>query len=26
VPGPLSSRFEYNVDAFIRWYLQQMQG
>lgn len=26
VPGPLSSRFEYNVDAFIRWYLQQMRG
>lgn len=26
VPGPLSSRFEYNVDAFIRWYLDQMRG
>ena len=26
VPGPLSSRFEYNVDAFIRWYLGQMRG
>ncbi len=26
VPGPLSPRFEYNVDAFIRWYLGQMRG
>jgi len=26
VPGPLSSRFEYNVDAFIRWYLGQMRA
>ena len=26
VPGPLSSRFEYNVDAFIRWYLGQMSA
>jgi glycine betaine catabolism A len=25
-PGPLSTRKEYNVDAFIRWYLQQMRG
>ena len=25
-PGPLSQRKEYNVDAFIRWYLQQMRG
>jgi Rieske 2Fe-2S family protein len=25
VPGPLSQRKEYNVDAFIRWYLKQMQ-
>lgn len=25
VPGPLSTRFEYNVDAFIRWYLAQMK-
>lgn len=25
VPGPLSTRFEYNVDAFIRWYLAQMR-
>jgi len=24
-PGPLSQRKEYNVDAFIRWYLQQMR-
>jgi Rieske 2Fe-2S family protein len=24
-PGPLSHRKEYNVDAFIRWYLQQMR-
>jgi Rieske 2Fe-2S family protein len=23
-PGPLSQRFEYNVDAFIRWYQAQM--
>jgi glycine betaine monooxygenase A len=23
-PGPLSQHKEYNVDAFIRWYLQQM--
>jgi glycine betaine catabolism A len=26
VPGPLSQRFEYNVDAFIRWYLGQMRA
>lgn len=25
-PGPLSSRTEYNLDAFIRWYLGQMQA
>jgi glycine betaine catabolism A len=25
-PGPLSTRKEYNVDAFIRWYLQQMRA
>ena len=25
-PGPLSQRFEYNLDAFIRWYLQTMRG
>jgi len=25
-PGPLSQRKEYNVDAFIRWYLLQMRG
>jgi len=25
-PGPLSERKEYNVDAFIRWYLQQMRA
>jgi Rieske 2Fe-2S family protein len=24
-PGPLSQRKEYNVDAFIRWYLKAMQ-
>jgi Rieske 2Fe-2S family protein len=24
-PGPLSQRKEYNVDAFIRWYLQRMR-
>jgi Rieske 2Fe-2S family protein len=24
-PGPLSQGKEYNVDAFIRWYLQQMR-
>jgi len=26
VPGPLSQRMEYNVDAFIRWYLGQMRA
>jgi Rieske 2Fe-2S family protein len=26
VPGPLSERKEYNVDAFIRWYLKQMKS
>jgi Rieske 2Fe-2S family protein len=26
VPGPLSREKEYNVDAFIRWYLQQMRS
>ena len=25
-PGPLSQRLEYNVDAFIRWCLQQMRA
>jgi Rieske 2Fe-2S family protein len=25
-PGPLSQRKEYNVDAFIRWYLKQVLG
>jgi hypothetical protein len=25
-PGPLSTRKEYNVDAFIRWNLQEMRG
>ena len=25
-PGPLSQRKEYNVDAFIRWYLNQMRA
>ena len=25
-PGPLSQRKEYNVDAFIRWYLKAMHG
>ena len=25
-PGPLSQRKEYNVDAFIRWYLKQMRA
>jgi glycine betaine catabolism A len=25
-PGPLSTRKEYNVDAFIRWYLREMRG
>ncbi len=24
-PGPLSQRLEYNVDAFIRWYLGQLR-
>ena len=24
-PGPLSQRKEYNVDAFIRWYLKSMR-
>ena len=24
-PGPLSQRLEYNLDAFIRWYLQMMR-
>jgi Rieske 2Fe-2S family protein len=26
IPGPLSQRFEYNVDAFIRWYQGQMRA
>ena len=26
VPGPLSQRNEYNVDAFIRWYLKQVRA
>jgi Rieske 2Fe-2S family protein len=25
-PGPLSQRKEFNVDAFIRWYLKAMNG
>ena len=25
-PGPLSEQKEYNVDAFIRWYLKQMRA
>jgi Rieske 2Fe-2S family protein len=25
-PGPLSQRKEYNVDAYIRWYLQQVRA
>ena len=25
-PGPLSQRKEYNVDAFIRWYLKAMRA
>jgi Rieske 2Fe-2S family protein len=25
-PGPLSQRYEYNVDAFIRWYQQRMRS
>ena len=25
-PGPLSQRKEYNVDAFIRWYLKEMHA
>jgi len=25
-PGPLSQRKEYNVDAFIRWYVKTMRG
>ena len=25
-PGPLSQRKEYNVDAFIRWYLKEMRA
>ena len=25
-PGPLSQRHEYNLDAFIRWYLAQMRA
>ena len=25
-PGPLSQRKEYNVDAYIRWYLKQMRA
>jgi Rieske 2Fe-2S family protein len=24
-PGPLSQRLEYNVDAFIRWYIGQLR-
>ena len=24
-PGPLSQRKEYNVDAYIRWYLKAMR-
>jgi Rieske 2Fe-2S family protein len=26
VPGPYSTYKEYNVDAFVRWYLNQLQG
>jgi Rieske 2Fe-2S family protein len=26
VPGPFSTYKEYNVDAFVRWYLQQLQS
>jgi glycine betaine catabolism A len=26
VPGPYSKYKEYNVDAFVRWYLNQLQG
>ena len=26
VPGPFSTYKEYNVDAFVRWYLQQLQN
>ena len=25
-PGPYSTHKEYNVDAFVRWYLKQLQG
>jgi Rieske 2Fe-2S family protein len=25
-PGPLSQRKEYNVDAFIRWYMNELRG
>jgi glycine betaine catabolism A len=25
-PGPLSQRLEYNVDAFIRWYIGQLRA
>ena len=25
-PGPLSQRLEYNLDAFIRWYIAQMRS
>lgn len=25
-PGPLSQRKEYNVDAFIRWYVNELRG
>jgi Rieske 2Fe-2S family protein len=26
VPGPFSTHKEYNVDGFVRWYLQQLSG
>jgi phenylpropionate dioxygenase-like ring-hydroxylating dioxygenase large terminal subunit len=25
-PGPLSQRKEYNVDAFIRWYMSELRA
>jgi Rieske 2Fe-2S family protein len=26
MPGPLSERKEYNVDAFIRWYMEELRA
>ena len=26
IPGPYSTYKEYNVDAFVRWYLMQLQA